>query len=178
MIRSLNKDELHRLFADIDSALRSPMTITVLGGAAIVLAEYRDRTTIDIDIAPQHDAQRFAASCKTRGIPTDIIAMTNTVDLTHCDRVLCYEGTQLTIYRINAEDLIRSKLERYQKHDADDIAAIIEREHIAYRDFEDIVRDMLTIFIGNPTPLRLSARDLVERHYAEHLETFDQTFAR
>lgn len=166
----VTKDEILSLFAKIDALLTSrhqEMAITVLGGVSIILQGIRDRATADIDIVPSQAANRFVTACAEFGIPVDIVTVASTVDLPHAPKVKLFEGTSLRVDSITLEDLIKLKLERFRKHDPEDIYAMLEKKAVSYEHFKGLVQDMLPDFIGNPREILLSAFIVVERMYPE-----------
>lgn len=176
-IKSITKQELLELFQKIDTDLtkqHQPVSVTVLGGASIILLGFRERATIDIDIAPSKNARLFESICKHYGLPVDIITIASTVDLHHCSSVTVFQGSQLTVASVTAEDLIRLKLERFRKQDPEDIYAIIQHEGIDYERFKEIAIDMLPDYIGNERELKLSALVVVEQLYADYASDFQK----
>lgn len=175
--RPLTKQDALRIFAAIDRVFakkRQRLNVTILGGLAIILQDFRTRSTMDVDIAPTRDAETFVAACRTLGVPVDVVTIASTVDLVHAPTVAVYTGEALTVAAIEARDLIKLKLERFYKQDPEDVFAIIAHIRLAYSHFADIVRDMLIDFIGNPRGVVLSAQEVVERMYPEHLDEFVQ----
>lgn len=75
---------------------------------------------------------------------------------------------------IGAEDLIRLKLERFQKHDPEDIYAIIQKEKYPYEGFAALVNDAKNDFIGRVDEYLVSAQIVVQRMYPEKFEAFSQ----
>lgn len=152
------------------------MRVTVLGGISVILQGFIKRATRDIDIAPTTDARAFAKICKKINIPVDIVTIASTVDLVHTTTLNQYSGPFLTVDSVTAPDLIKLKLERFYKHDPEDIFAIIDHTNISYQDFRSLVKEMLTDFIGNPRGPMLSAREVTERKFPAFLEDFDREF--
>lgn len=174
-LKSIAKEGLLQLFQKIDQDLiqqQKSISITILGGASIILLGFRERATADIDIAPNRNAALFEAICKKHGLPVDIVTISSTVDFNHCPSVNVYQGAGLAVMSVVAEDLIRLKLERFRKQDPEDIYAIIQHEKLPYKRFKEIVVDMLPDYIGNPREVALSALIVVEQLYAGHAADF------
>ena len=174
-MKGLTKKDALQLFKKIDQELekiKKKAQVTVLGGLAIILQDFRERSTLDIDIAPTSDAKVFVEICAKLGIQADIINLTTTVDLLNTDTVEQFSGEFLTIDSIKAEDLIKSKLERFKKQDSDDIMAILDKTGISYQYFKKLVKEMMLDFVGNPRSLTLSAQVIVERRYNNNLDDF------
>ncbi|MFH1830926.1 MAG: DUF6036 family nucleotidyltransferase [Pseudomonadota bacterium] len=169
------RDELLRIFTQIDKQLCSEkrtMQITVLGGASIILLGLRDRATLDIDIANVDDAAEFQKLCRKKSIPVDIITVSSTVDFDYAETVTVFNGKALVVSSVTPMDLIRLKLERFRKQDADDIEAIIAKTSLPYENFKQIVEDMLLYYIGNPREVLLSALIIAERLYPKDASDF------
>ena len=175
----LSQKDLHDLFQSIDRELarrrRPALRITILGGASIILLGFRERATRDIDIAPTADAHLFQKLCRPRGIPVDIVTVCSTVDLHHCATTPVFKGKLLAMHSVTIEDLLKLKLERFRKHDPEDIYAILQRTGLPFNQFKAAVKEMLLDFVGNPRELALSACLVVERIYPEHLDDFEKT---
>lgn len=179
--RAIERADIPALFHTINDALaqkRQTAHITVVGGFAILLQGFRERATLDIDITAGHDATLFAATCATLNIPVDIVTIASTVDLTNTKTITKYTGKHLTVDTVLAEDLIRMKLERFTKHDPEDIYAIIDHTKLSYAQFATVVQEMLIDYIGRPQELRLSAQLVVERKYPEQLTAFATAMKR
>lgn len=172
---SITREDLLKLFQEIDAQLvagQQRVTVTVLGGASIIMLGFRDRATLDIDIAGNRDAVLFRKICAERGISVDIITIVSTVDFNDAPTVELYRGAGLTVRSVTADDLVKLKLERFRKQDPEDIYAIIEKTQMDFEKFLFLVKEMLPDFIGNPQELTLSARLVVERMYPGRLGEF------
>jgi len=174
-MKELTKVEALQLFQTIDKELEKigeKVQITVLGGLAIILQEFRKRSTFDIDIAPTPYSKPFEEICKKLKIPLDIVTLASTVDLETAKRTNQFSGKYLVVEAITATDLIKLKLERFRKQDPEDIFAIIDKTVLPYPAFKTLVQEMLLDFIGNPKGLLLSAQEVVERKYPQSLDDF------
>lgn len=177
-MKAITLADLPPLFAKIDQALHKhgrKIHVTVLGGLAIIAQEYRERATHDIDIAHNSDAKLFERTCKTLSIPVDIVTVASTVDFNHIATETIFTGKHLVIDAVTAPDLVRLKLERFQKHDEDDIYAVLKKTKMPYDEFKNIVLDMLQYYVGNPRTLILSAQIVVDRHFPEKSKEFENT---
>ena len=165
-----SRENLLELFKKIDYHLTlegQALAVTTLGGVSILLQGFRERATVDIDIANTQDASLFQKICSELNIPVDIITIASTVDLNHCHTLTLFEGESLTVASVTPEDLIKLKLERFRKHDPEDIYAIIRKKQLSYETFKILVNEMLPDYIGNPHELILSARLVAERMYLD-----------
>lgn len=180
-MKAITRNDLPLLFARIDQALGKhgrKIHVTVLGGLAIIAQDFRARATKDIDIALTSDATIFERVCKTLSIPVDIITVASTVDFNHIPTATIFAGENLVVDAVTAPNLVRLKLERFQRHDEDDIYAIMQKTKMSYEEFKDIVLDMLQYFVGNPRTLTLSAQIVVGRQFPEMSENFEETISR
>lgn len=178
-MKAITKKDALYFFQKIDGELENlgkRVQITVLGGLAIILQGFRDRSTLDIDIAPTSDAKTFSKICQKLKIPVDIITISSTVDFVHTETNRQFSGKFLMVNSVSSKDLIKLKLERFRKQDPEDIMAIIDKINLSYDSFQNLVKEMLADFIGDPRFLILSAQDLIERKFPEHLEIFVKFF--
>ncbi|MDO8519373.1 MAG: DUF6036 family nucleotidyltransferase [Deltaproteobacteria bacterium] len=172
-MKAITKNEIPLLFEKIDIELgkqKRKVRVTVLGGFAVILQGYRERATLDIDIAPDADANLFSQVCRSLNIPVDIVTVTSTVDLAHTATARVFSGAFLVVDAVKGEDLIRLKLERFRKQDPEDIYAMIDSMQLSYEKFEEMVKDMLIDYVGNPQNLILSAEEIVQRKYPEFVK--------
>ncbi|MBI1909308.1 MAG: hypothetical protein HYS22_03980 [Deltaproteobacteria bacterium] len=166
---------LPALFEKIEKVLAREglkIKIIVLGGLAIIAQGFRDRATLDIDIAPSSDAQVFEAVCNQLAIPVDIVTLATTVDFKSVVTHNIFTGKYLTMDAVTAPDLIKLKLERFYKQDPDDIYAILAKTKMPYEDFKALVLEMFPDFIGDRQKLILSAEIVVERIFPEQVGDF------
>lgn len=180
-LQPITREGALALFQRIDLVLQQrqqQVRATLLGGLAIILHGIRDRSTLDIDIAPSPDADVFAEVCRSLKIPVDIITIASTVDLQHAPTTTQFSGAALQIEVITPRDLIKLKLERFFKQDPEDIFAIIGALSLPYHEFLSLVQEMLLDFIGNPRGVILSAGEVVERMYPEHVVAFTEALRR
>lgn len=174
-----NKEDILGIFKDLDDYFvkkRETIAVTVIGGVAIVLQDFQERSTNDLDLAPVSDARRLLKACDKLGITAQIVTLVSTVDLNDVERRPLFTGRALTIYGIGAEDLIRLKLERFQKHDPEDIYAIIQKHKLPYERFVQLVSEGKIDFIGRVEEYLVSAQLVVERMYADKFEDFSRRF--
>lgn len=176
----LKKEDLMNFFREIDEKLPSDiqkLKVRILGGSSIILLGIRDRATCDIDVAVSRDSQVFQKICKKLGTQVDMVTVASTVDLTNCESVEIFEGKKLIIESVTPRDLIKLKLERFWKQDPEDIYAIIKHEALPYEEFESLVAEAKSDYIGRERELLLSAKIVVEKMYQEHIDDFEKTFS-
>jgi hypothetical protein len=154
------------------------ITVTAIGGIVIVLQGFQPRSTNDLDIAPISNADRLFKACEKLGISAEVVTLCSTVDFNDVQTKPVFSGKALTLNGIGAEDLIRLKLERFRKHDPEDIYAIIEKEKLPFERFVDLVKEGKSYYIGRVDEYLLSARLVVERMFAERLSEFDRLFGK
>ena len=160
------------LFSKIDTALKQEgqkADVILLGGASVVLLGFRERATGDIDIVAGASAGLFCKTAEGIGIPTDVVTVSSTVDFEEAPKTIVFQGKNLTVRSIKAEELIKLKLERFRKQDPEDIYAILEKSKISFDQFVSLVKQMLPDFVGNPKTVILSAQIVVEHLYPENV---------
>lgn len=163
------------LFEKIEKALAKQgrkIKVVVLGGLAIIAQGFRDRATLDIDIAPSSDAELLETVCHQLAIPVDIVTLATTVDFKNVATHNIFTGKYLTMDAVTAPDLIKLKLERFYKQDPDDIYAILEKTEMPYEDLKVLVLEMFPDFIGDRQKLILSAQIVVERMFPDQVANF------
>lgn len=172
LLKEFTKKDFLDFFAKVDRDLNKKLSITILGGASIVLLDFKDRATQDIDVAPPIDSLFLKAGNKN-GIPIQSAGnLVSTVDFEHCEKPIVFKGKFLTVHSISPEELIKSKLERFQKQDPEDIYSIIQKTNYSYESFKDLVKEMRIDFVGAPIKLLMHARTVVEQIYPEKSEEF------
>lgn len=175
---SIDQSSLPGLYHKMETILaekKQTIKIVVIGGLAIIAQGFRERATLDIDIAQNRDADLFIQICDRLSIPVDVITVSSTVDLNRAPTKNIFFGKYLILEAITAPDLIKLKLERFYKQDPDDIYAIIQKTRMHYDAFKLLILDMLPDFIGNPRGLILSAQLVVERIFPESVEDFKKS---
>lgn len=174
-----DKETILGILKDLDDYLEKKgerITVTAIGGIVIVLQDFQPRSTNDLDMAPVSDALRLLEACKKLGINAQVVTLASTVDFNDVERVRLFAGKALTLDGVGAEDLIRLKLERFAKHDPEDIYAIIQKEKLPYERFAMLVREGKNYFIGRVEEYLVSAQLVVERMYPEKFESFTSEF--
>lgn len=174
-----DKEIILGILKDIDDYFAEKgerVAVTAIGGIAIVLQDFQPRSTNDLDMAPVSDARRLLKACDRLGIKAQVVTLVSTVDFNVIERVRLFSGKALTLYGVGAEDLIRLKLERFEKHDPEDIYAIIQKEKFPYERFTALVREGKDYFIGRVEEYLVSAQLVVERMYPEKFESFSREF--
>lgn len=175
----VDREGIKNLFIRIDNELKNlqkKVTITLLGGVAIIMQGIRDRATLDFDVAPTKDALLFKKICENINIQVDIVTVASTVDIVHAEASIIYQGKYLVARVILPKDLLRLKLERFFKQDPEDIYAIINYLSLPYEAFKEIILDILPDYIGNARTLLLSALQVVQVKYHSHEKEFESEF--
>lgn len=170
--KEFTKKDFLDFFEKVDLDLNKKLSITILGGASIVLLGFKDRATHDIDVAPPADPLLVKVG-KKNGIPIQYVGgLVSTVDFVHCKKSLVFKGKLFTVHSISPEELIKSKLERFHKQDPEDIYSIIEKTNYSYESFKALVKEMRIDFVGAPIKLLMHARTVAEQIYPERSKEF------
>lgn len=177
--KAWDKDTIRRILRDLDDYFvktGETVEVTALGGIVIVLQDFQPRSTNDIDMAPISDAPRLLEVCDELGITAQVVTLASTVDFNSVEKRRLFAGKALTLYGVGAEDLIRLKLERFKKHDPEDIYAIIRKENLPYERFAAIVNEGKGWFIGRVDEYLVSTQLVVERMYPDKFEEYSRRF--
>ncbi|EKD42557.1 MAG: hypothetical protein ACD_73C00107G0002 [uncultured bacterium] len=177
--KQFTKKDFLNFFVSLDLELNKKnkkLELTILGGAALILLDLKDRATHDIDIAP-HPLGKVIEKIlrdleKKKGVPIQPVTVTSTVDFKNCEKKEVYKGLALRVESISLEDLIKSKLERFQKQDPEDIYTIIEKINFSYESFKNLVKEMFGDFVGAPIRLAMQASTVVEQIYPDRVLEF------
>ena len=178
--KELSREDLIQFFRNLDLELtrrKKHLNCTLLGGAAIILLNFKDRSTRDIDVPSSQDELDFLIQSGIKyGIEVQPIAITTTVNFLECEKQKVFFGKYLEVQTISAQDLIKSKLERYQKQDLDDIDTIIKKINLSFEGFAKLFGEMLQDFVGSTDRLTMQARNVVEYNYPDRVEWFYRSF--
>lgn len=178
-LRGITKPELIDLFQRIDAELPGStrkIEVVVIGGAAILMQDIRARTTTDIDLAPVGDTERFLQLCIQHGIDAQVVTVTTTVDFDHVPTAVVFTGDRLLVKAVGPVDLVKLKLERFQRQDPEDIYEIIDKTGLSYEAFCASFAEMQQDFVGNPARIVMAARTVVETKFPEKAEAFRAKF--
>lgn len=170
-----NKETIQKILRDLDryfAQKKTKVETVVIGGVAVVLQDFQNRATNDIDIAPVADVKKFLNACRALGIDAQCITLSTTVDFTAIERIPLFRGKALTVFSVTPEDLIRLKLERFRKQDPEDIYAIIQKVSLPYNRFVYLVKEGVSDFVGRRETYLLSAQVVAETMYPDKAEAF------
>lgn len=128
-LRRFPPAEVEEFFLALDRELRRPVTITVIGGAAVGLRYDPRHTTTDIDLTPVNDAQFWAAVArarKSRPIPVQSVPFfTPPYDYeARCTKLAINGLKRLTILLPEVHDLAIMKAARALTHDLEAVEDI------------------------------------------------------
>lgn len=149
----MNKATILKKLAIIDENLNSSARLCLYGSGAFILLDEEDRTSLDLDIAGPYsevDFADFTTAAKAAGLE---INPDETTDQDHIEWItvvrLClanpsatesmilWQGKNLTVFSVSPQDLIASKLIRYDEIDQSDINYLVFQMNIS---FESIVK--------------------------------------
>ena len=124
-----------RLDAELAKRGRERVDVVVVGGAALAIGRYRDRSTVDVDTVTRLDEELRAAIAVVAKNATDGIELTDHwinddarpwspvgMDRGQCEP--CYEGRALTVLLPHAKWLFLMKLNRALLVDLHDMRAL------------------------------------------------------
>ena len=144
----MNKVTILQKFAIIDENLRSSARLCLYGSGAFILLDEEDRTSLDLDIAGPYskvDFSDFENAAKEAGLEInpeettdkDHIEWISVVRLCLADpsiteSMILWEGEKLTIFTVSPQDLIASKLIRYDEIDQSDINYLVFQMNVSF----------------------------------------------
>lgn len=154
--------KLLRKLSDSLGQLKQPLPIIIFGGAAVhFYTQYRTSYDVDIDFLMKRVPVNHSMSVQ---FIDDDQPRTVVIDQTYnptlgplhedyVDRAEIFPvdcGENLLVKFAAPVDLAISKLGRFAPHDQQDIQALIDQGLICRQQFEDLARDALSMYIGNP----------------------------
>ena len=136
-------------FKRLDKELDSPTILHIYGSAAIILLGADDRTSLDIDVAGAYsvaDNARFAEASVAAGLPvnppsdysSDYVEWVGKLRLClpppppETEAIILWRGDKLTIKTGRIEDLVASKLIRYDETDQADIQFLFKISRFSF----------------------------------------------
>ena len=148
----MDKASIIKLFENLDDKLTTNAEICLYGSGAFILLEQDDRTSLDIDIAAPYsnvNFKDFSNAVTLAGYEIN----PNFTDKEHIEWIianrLClakpnpetdiilWSGDKLIIKTVSVEDLVASKLIRYDEIDQADIRYLVEYMKISYIDIAE-----------------------------------------
>ncbi len=143
----MNKEDILNLFEKVDNLLTTEAEICIYGSGAFMLLEEDERTSLDIDIAAPYSKvnfKDFSNAVKKAGYEIN----PEFTDKEHIEWIsksrLClaeptpenetilWTGDKLIVRTVSPEDLVASKLIRYDEIDQSDIRFLISYLNIKY----------------------------------------------
>ena len=144
----MNKAAILQKLALIDENLSSSARLCLYGSGAFILLDEEDRTSLDLDIAGPYsevDYSDFARAAEAAGLEInpdettdrDHIEWISVVRLCLADpsgteSMILWEGKKLTVFTVSPQDLIASKLIRYDEIDQSDINYLVFQMSVSY----------------------------------------------
>ena len=148
----MNKESIIKLFENLDDKLTTNAEICLYGSGAFILLEQDDRTSLDIDIAAPYsnvNFKDFSNAAKHAGYEINpTITDKEHIEWIIANRlclakpnpktdIILWSGDKLIIKTVSVEDLVASKLIRYDEIDQADIRYLIEYMNISYIDIAE-----------------------------------------
>jgi hypothetical protein len=160
----MNKLELLKLLAKLDAALTSPTILHIYGSAVVILLDAPERTSMDMDVAGiyssanQAELERVASSIQFPLNPDahyDGAHIEWVGPLRLClpppttNDLILWQGGKLTIKTGSIEDLVASKLIRYDLTDQADIQFLFFQSKFTLESVRESVSRLPTTFRGD-----------------------------
>lgn len=171
----MNKAQLLTYLERIDEALRRDSELTVYGSAAFILLGEEDRTSLDIDVAGPYSSVEFPdleQAARRAGLAVnpeqtdagDHLEWVSALRL--ClppprpeTEIVLWRGRRLTVKTVSIEELIASKLIRYDEIDQSDIQFLCAQRPVDFRRIEAAVQSLPAPFNEEPL-IRENLRNL------------------
>ena len=157
----MDKTRIIDIFEGIDNHLSTDAELCIYGSGAFILLDEDDRTSIDIDIAGPYSNVNFKdlqKAAKSTGVAInpdepngDHIEWVSLLRLclaepTEKSRVILWTGDKLTVFTVAPEDLVASKLIRYDDIDQGDIHYLVFQMNIIYSQIVEAVNRLPVAF--------------------------------
>lgn len=165
----MNKSDLISYLEGIDRRLQHPATLYVYGSAACILLDEPDRASLDMDVAAPYchaDYADLRQAAQAAGLPLnpdehyagDHIEWIAALRLclpppTPETEVTLWQGAKLTIKTVPTDQLIASKLIRYDEIDQSDIRYLCYQSKVAFSEIEAAVKMLPHPFDHDPLVL-------------------------
>ncbi|MBF0492171.1 MAG: hypothetical protein HQM15_05270 [Deltaproteobacteria bacterium] len=172
---SLNRENIQNIFLKLDAYFlkkKKKIQVTTLGGVAILMLGFIERSTYDIDVAVTKDTEVFLNACEELEVEAQAVSIAMTVDFNDAKKQKIFKGKALTIFSVLPKDLIKLKLERFRKQDPEDIYAIIKKTRLSFEEFSQLVKEGVSYFVGRPQEYLLNASVVVEQMWPDCLKKF------
>ncbi len=143
----MDKESIIKLFQNLDDKLTTDAEICLYGSGAFILLEQDERTSLDIDIAAPYsnvNFKDFSNAAKHAGYEINrTITDKEHIEWIIANRlclakpnpetdIVLWTGNKLTVKTVSIEDLVASKLIRYDEIDQADIRYLIEYMNVSY----------------------------------------------
>jgi hypothetical protein len=167
-LRRFPPAEVEAFFLALDRQLPKPVTVTVIGGAAVGLRYDPRHTTTDIDLTPVSDAAFWAAVDRTREshpIPVQTVPFfTPPYDYeTRCTKLEIKGLKRLTILLPEVHDLAIMKAARGLTHDLDAVEDIHRQRPLDLGTLIERYYEARTQVTGSQEDFKIGFLALVER---------------
>jgi hypothetical protein len=153
----MNKAEIIAYLTRLDNEISAPMHLYLYGSAVVILLDAPDRTSLDIDVAGPYSSgnmAEFEQASRRAGLPVnpDPTFQGNHIEWVgpvrlclpppHDKRegLLLWQGEKVTVRSGSAEDLVASKLIRYDETDQADIQYLFAQFSFDWRSVAEAVR--------------------------------------
>ena len=155
----MNKTDILSYFKRLDNALPTPAILHIYGSAAVMLLGSDDRVSLDIDVAGLYstaDTARFAEASTIAGLPVnpeptsaqEHVEWVGPLRLClpppspESPPVILWRGANLTVQTSRPEDLVASKLIRYDETDQADILFLFKASRFTFESVAAAVKNL------------------------------------
>ena len=162
----MNKTQLLSYLERIDSSLSQKTELVVYGSAAFILLGEEDRTSVDVDVAApysQADYPDLQQAATQAGLPInpdapepgEHIEWISSLRLClsppqPATEIVLWRGRKLTVKTVSPDELIASKLIRYDDIDQSDIQFLCAQRAVDWRRVEAAVEALPEPFKHDP----------------------------
>ena len=158
----MDKTRLLHYLSLIDLNLDSQTELVLYGSAAFILLDEDNRTSLDIDIAAPYSTVSYETFCNAAAAAGLCVNPEEITENDHIEwvsslrlclarpvpetEILLWQGQHLTVKTVAPEDLVASKLIRYDAIDASDVRFLVTQMKLSVDDIVDAVERLPKAF--------------------------------
>ncbi|MBI5629418.1 MAG: hypothetical protein HY921_00890 [Elusimicrobia bacterium] len=177
-MKTAGEEELFRFLGDIDALLEEGLALYILGGAAAVIAYGSGRGTIDIDAYLDDERLRCKLSdwagrgtelARRHGLYFDsanaALMLLEPDWKDRCVEILKGRLKHIQVMALGKEDLILSKLSRYNDRDREDIQFMVEKHRPDVKKLVAYYKAARQYYVGHLPRLDQTFNILLQEHF-------------